>query len=66
MMVSIQRRLDGQSLENARERKFYSSTLQYLSTTSGRHVEVQDWMITSYEVDFGHEIGSGGLYVSNF
>ena len=24
---------------------------------------MEDWMITSYEVKFGREIGSGGLYV---
>ena len=46
------------------ERRFFTHTLQYLTTSSGRQVEIEDWMITSYEVEFGHEIGSGGLYVS--
>jgi hypothetical protein len=63
MIVSLQRRLDDRSLDGTRERTFFSYSLQYLQTTSGRQIEVHDWMITSYEVEFGHEIGSGGLYV---
>ena len=61
MMVSLQRRLDDYTLDGGKERNFYSHSLQYLSTTSGRQIEIQDWMVTSYEVDFGYEIGSGGL-----
>ena len=61
MMVSIQRRLNMRTDED-RDRQFLAHTLQYLTTSSGRQVEIDDWMITSYEVEFGHEIGSGGLY----
>ena len=62
MMVSLERRLQTGSDEN-RERQFFTHTLQYLTTSSGRQVEMEEWIITSYEVEFGHEIGSGGLYV---
>jgi len=61
MMVSLQRRLQAESIED-REQQFFAHTLRYLTTSSGRQVEMEDWMVTSYEVEFGHEIGSGGLY----
>ena len=62
MMVSLQRKLDQQSTMG-QERLFFSKGLTYLSTCSGRQIEVEDWMITSFEVEFMEEIGSGGLYV---
>jgi hypothetical protein len=62
MMVSLQRRLDHIS-DGDQERQFFSHALRYLITTSGRQVEMESWMITSYEVEFGPRIGSGGLYV---
>jgi len=62
MMVSIQRRLDNFS-DGDRERQFFSHALRYLITASGHQVEMENWMITSYEVEFGRRIGSGGLYV---
>jgi hypothetical protein len=65
MMASIQRRLQMGSDEDG-ERQFLTHALQYLITSSGRQVEMADWMITSYEVEFEHEIGSGGLYVFAF
>ena len=61
-MISLQRRLDTNSDED-RERQFYTHTLECLMTTSGQHVEIEEWTIASLEVDFGHKIGSGGLYV---
>lgn len=64
MIVSLQRRLQTRS-DEARERQFYTHALQRLTTASGRHVEIEEWMITSYDVEFGHEIGSGGLYVTS-
>ena len=60
MMVSLQRRLRIGTDEDA-ERQFFAHTLQYLTTCSGRQVELEDWTVTSYEVEFGQEIGSGGL-----
>ena len=60
MMVSLQRRLDHLS-DGDQEREFFSHTLEYLSTTSGHEVQMENWMITPYEVEFGPQIGSGGL-----
>jgi hypothetical protein len=62
MIVSLQRRLDSRS-DGGRERQFFSHVLLYLATTSGLRIELQNWMVTSYEVEFGPKIGSGGLYV---
>jgi hypothetical protein len=62
MMVSLQRHLEKESDED-RERQFYTHTLRRLATASGQHVEIEEWMVASLEVEFGHKIGSGGLYV---
>ena len=62
MMVSLQHRLQTGSDEN-REQQFFRHTLRRLTTISGRHVEMEEWMVTPYDVEFGHKIGSGGLYV---
>jgi len=62
MMISLRRRLDQQlESDNPAEYRFFSDSFQYLSTSSGRIVEPEDWMITTYEVEFGNEIGSGGF-----
>ena len=62
MMVSMERRLQAASDGDA-EKQFFTHSLQYLTACSGRKVEMENWMITSYEVEFGHQIGSGGLSV---
>lgn len=62
MMVSLQKHLQTVSDED-QERQFFTHALRYLTTSSGRQVELEDWTVTSYEVEFGHEIGSGSLYV---
>jgi hypothetical protein len=61
-IVSLKRRLDQHS-DGDREREFFTHILRYLTTSSGLHVELQNWMITFYEVEFGPKIGSGGLWV---
>ncbi|KAJ7122358.1 kinase-like domain-containing protein [Mycena epipterygia] len=61
MMVSIQRKLDAQEQSNSTEQIFLSHALQYLSSTSGKEVKVEDWMISSFEVDYTAEIGAGGF-----
>lgn len=61
-MASLQRHLQQQSLDD-RERQFYQSSLHHISILSGSHVELKGWMVTSYDVDFGSLIGSGGLWV---
>ncbi|KAJ7605721.1 hypothetical protein FB45DRAFT_952116 [Roridomyces roridus] len=62
MMVSIERRMDrSQNNMNATEQKFYSHTLQYLASTSGQHIELEDWMISQFDVDINIKIGAGGF-----
>ena len=63
MIVSLKRRLDHRS-DGEKEQQFFSHVLRYLTTSSGLRVELQSWMITSYEVEIGPKIGSGGLYAS--
>ncbi|KAF7339029.1 Kinase-like protein [Mycena venus] len=60
MMVSLQKQLNNQSIDRA-EQKFYTHTLEYLTSRSGKVVKVEDWMIASFEVDYGEEIGAGGF-----
>jgi hypothetical protein len=60
MMVSLQKQLNNQSIERE-EQKFYTHTLQYLTSRSGTSVKVEDWMIACFEVDYGAEIGAGSL-----
>lgn len=59
MMVSLQRTVE-QLPDGDRERRFLSRSVKYLSTASGRQISVETWMITSFDVEFGPEIGSGG------
>jgi hypothetical protein len=59
MLISLQRRLENDTKRDA-EHDFFSHSVRYLSTTSGRQVPVESWMITSLDVEFGPEIGSGG------
>ncbi|KAJ7496362.1 hypothetical protein FB451DRAFT_196353 [Mycena latifolia] len=60
MMACIQRKLNGRHLSHP-EQKFYSHTLQYLTSMSGQQVKLEDWMITSFDVEYGTEIGFGGF-----
>jgi hypothetical protein len=54
---SIMKRICGE-----RESRFFSSVLNHLSEITGEHPpELENWMVTSFEVEFGVEIGSGGL-----
>ncbi|KAF7355893.1 Kinase-like protein [Mycena venus] len=60
MMVSIQKQLNHHNVDRA-EQTFYTHTLEYLTSRSGQNVKIEDWMISSFEVDYGHEIGKGGF-----
>jgi hypothetical protein len=62
MMTALQKMII-KRLSGERERLFFAHALKHLSTVSGKHVKFEEWMVTSYEVEFGPEIGSGGLYV---
>jgi hypothetical protein len=59
-MVSLQRRIDG-NLGEEQERKFYSITLQNIKMHSTSNIEYKSWMITSFDVELGLQIGVGGL-----
>jgi hypothetical protein len=61
MMVSIQKQLNNSQNVDRAEQKFYTHTLEYLTSRSGKPVKVEDWMIASFEVEYGEEIGAGGL-----
>ncbi|KAF7333378.1 Kinase-like protein [Mycena venus] len=61
MMVSLERRIDELRGGNMPEQKFYSHALQYLSSTSGQQIKLEDWMISTFDVDYGPEIGRGGF-----
>ncbi|KAJ7439007.1 kinase-like domain-containing protein [Mycena galericulata] len=60
MMASLQRRLNVVPNKD-QEQNFYSHTLQYLTSMSGQQVQSEDWMVTSFDVDYGPEIGVGGF-----
>jgi hypothetical protein len=62
MMIALQRQIE-ERLGSDREQKFYYNALASLSTASKTTVQLKDWMVTSYEVEFGRKIGFGGLYV---
>jgi hypothetical protein len=62
MIVFLMRQTKNSS-QNGPEYNFYSQSLQRLSIVSGQRLEIEDWMVTVYEVDREEKIGSGGLYV---
>ncbi|KAF7364573.1 Kinase-like protein [Mycena venus] len=62
MMVCIQKQLNKKNVDRA-EQEFYTHTLEYLTSRSGKRVKVEDWMIASFEVEYedSEEIGAGGF-----
>lgn len=61
MMTSL-RKFITHRLGGEREHRFVSSTLNHLAEFSGEHVvDIESWMVTAFDVEFGPEIGSGGL-----
>ncbi|KAJ7737305.1 kinase-like domain-containing protein [Mycena metata] len=60
MMVSIQKQLNNDNVDHA-EKTFYTHTLEYLTTRSGKTVKVEEWMVSPFDVDYNNEIGSGGF-----
>ena len=63
-MVCLRRRLENRS-DDDREWQFFRYVLQMLISRNEFEVEIEDWMITSYDVEFGPRIGFGGLCVPN-
>ena len=62
IIICIQRRLDAGS-DGDREQQFFRHVLRLLTSFTGQNVEIENWMITSYEVELGHRIGVGGLCI---
>lgn len=61
MMTSLQKFVMKRICSD-RERRFFSSTLDHLAEVSGEHVvDIESWMVTAFDVEFGPEVGSGGL-----
>lgn len=60
-MASLDQRLT-QQLGGDRERAFFTHSLRLLKIVSGHQVDINNWTITSYEVEFVRKIGYGGLY----
>lgn len=60
IIVCLQRRLESRS-DGEREQQFFRHVLQLLTARQEFEVEMEWWMITSYEVTFGSRIGFGGL-----
>ena len=60
MVVSLQRRLASHPADSG-ESRFFTSSLQFLCTLTGPHIDLEDWMVSAFDVDFGPKIGEGGL-----
>ena len=65
MMISLQRSLDNKLIPDKREEQFIKHSLNYLVSTSQQQAHIDSWTITSFEVEFGELIGSGGLSVNS-
>ena len=66
LLVCLQATAGKADLDGNRERQFFRHVIQLLNAHNEFEVEVEDWMITSYEVEFGPKIGFGGLCVLHF
>ncbi|KAJ7457405.1 kinase-like domain-containing protein [Mycena latifolia] len=60
MMVFLMRQMKTSS-QSGPEYNFYSQSLRRLSIVSGQRLDIEDWMVTVYEVDREEKIGSGGF-----
>jgi hypothetical protein len=63
MMVFLMRQTKTSSSQDNPEYEFCSQSLRRLSIMSGQRLDIEDWMVTVYDVDREEKIGSGGLYV---
>ncbi|KAF8811047.1 kinase-like protein [Phlegmacium glaucopus] len=62
MMATFRRRIDEKKGEEE-ELNFFSQSFRYLSTASGRQVDIKPWTISPFDVEFGEVIGVGGFGV---
>ncbi|KAK0209980.1 hypothetical protein DFS33DRAFT_1450060 [Desarmillaria ectypa] len=49
------------SLDSNPEHRFFTKTLQYLSTTSKKSVNTEPWTIVSYDVEFEKQVDEGSF-----
>ncbi|KAF9055624.1 kinase-like domain-containing protein [Panaeolus papilionaceus] len=62
LMTTLQRRIkDKAPNADPKELEFFSHSLRYLETKTGATVDIQDWTIGPFDVEFGPELGSGGF-----
>ncbi|KAJ7232272.1 kinase-like domain-containing protein, partial [Mycena rebaudengoi] len=61
MMVFLMRQTKTSSSQDGPEYEFCSQALRRLSIMSGQRLDIEDWMVTVYEVDREEKIGSGGF-----
>ncbi|KAF8179660.1 kinase-like domain-containing protein [Pholiota molesta] len=64
MMAALERRIEERPETNGQQDdlfNFYTTSLLHLRTTSGKKVELTPWTITSFDVEFGPQIGAGGF-----
>lgn len=62
MVAAIQRQLASGKIDEE-EVHFYSHCLQHLSIAFADNFELDPWIITPYEIEFGAVVGSGMLSV---
>ena len=58
-MVSLQKIIEYRTGDE-QELKFFTHSIQCLSAMTQYHIPWKCWMITSFDVEYGREIGSGG------
>lgn len=59
LMASLERR--SKTANGEIERQFFAHCAQYLATLVDKTMEFDSWTITTFDIEFGPEIGSGGL-----
>lgn len=60
MMATFKRRIN-EKQGDQEELMFFKQSLRYLSTASGRQVDIKPWTISRFDIDFGETIATGGL-----
>jgi hypothetical protein len=63
MLASLQKIIRRNS-KSGRELSFLKHTHHYLVASTGHPVKVDEWTITTLDIEFGALIGAGGLFVN--
>lgn len=64
IMIFLRKGLDKKLISNKHEVHFIEHCYHYLASTCHEKNQIYSWTVTSFEVEFGELIGSGGLSVS--